>query len=41
MLVVKGGNEGNEAVEALIAALQADEVRGFIISTCADISLYR
>lgn len=33
ILVVKEGNESNEAVQALIAALQSDEVRDFIIST--------
>jgi len=33
ILVVKEGNEGNEAVQALIAALQSDEVRDFIIET--------
>ena len=33
ILVVKEGNESNEAVQALIAALQSDEVRDFIIET--------
>ena len=33
ILVVKEGNENNEAVQALIAALQSDEVRDFIIET--------
>ena len=33
ILVVKEGNESNAAVQALIAALQSDEVRDFIIET--------
>ena len=33
ILVVKEGNENNEAVQALIAALQSDEVRTFIEET--------
>ena len=33
ILVVKEGNESNEAVQALISALQSDEVRDFIIET--------
>ena len=33
ILVVKEGNESNEAVQALISALQSDEVREFIIET--------
>jgi len=33
ILVVKEGNESNEAVQALIAALQSDEVRDFILET--------
>ena len=33
ILVVKEGNESNAAVQALISALQSDEVRDFIIST--------
>ena len=36
VLVVKEGNENSEAVQALIAALQSDEVKTFIETTYAD-----
>ena len=33
VLAVKAGNENNEAVQALVKALQSEEVRNFILST--------
>ena len=33
VVAVKEGNENNEAVKALVKALQSDEVRAFIEST--------